>query len=158
MRLGHPHDQVLHVLFSKFKYVSNKCTNFDYSCTDCLYGKMHKLHFPKSQFTASSPFKLSHSYLWGPTPVTSMNGFKYYVLFIDHFTRFTWLYLPQSKSEVFDKFVHFKNLIEISSLPKLRPSGLMEEGNTHLPLSNLTYLIMVSYIRFHVHTISSKMA
>ena len=120
MRLGHPHDQVLHVLFSKFKYVSNKCTNFDYSCTDCLYGKMHKLPFPKSQFTASSPFELSHSYLWGPTPVTSMNGFKYYVLFIDHFTRFTWLYLLQSKSEVFDKFVHFKNLIENQFSTKIK--------------------------------------
>ena len=41
-----------------------------------------------------------------------MNGFKYYVLFIDHFTRFTWIYLLQSKSEVFDKFVHFKILVE----------------------------------------------
>jgi len=47
-----------------------------------------------------------------PILITFVNGFKYYVLFIDHFTRFTWLYLLQSKSEVFDKFVHFKNLIE----------------------------------------------
>ena len=61
MRLGHPHDQVLHVLFVKFKYVSNKCTNSNYSCTHFLYGKMHKLPFPKSQFTASSPFELVHS-------------------------------------------------------------------------------------------------
>ena len=51
-----------------------------------------------------------------------------------------------------------KILLKISSLPKLRPSGLMEVGNSHLPLSNLTYLIMVSYIRFHVHTLPIKMA
>ena len=49
-----------------------------------------------------------------------MNGFKYYVLFIDHFTRFTWLYLLQSKSEVFDKFVHFKNLIENQFSTKIK--------------------------------------
>ena len=63
------------------------------------------LPFQKSHFTASSPFELVHSNLWGPAPITSVNGFNYYVLFVDHFTRFTWIYLLQSKSEVFDKFV-----------------------------------------------------
>ena len=42
----------------------------------------------------------------------SINGFKYYVLFIDHCTRFTWIYLLKSKSEVFTKFVQFKVMIE----------------------------------------------
>ena len=103
MRLGHPNDQVLHILFPKFKSISNKCKISDYSYTNCLYGKM--LPFQKSHFTASSPFELVHSNLWGPAPITSVNGFNYYVLFVDHFTRFTWIYLLQSKSEVFDKFV-----------------------------------------------------
>ena len=39
------------------------------SCTHCLYGKMHNLHFPKSQFVASSPFELINSDVWGPAPV-----------------------------------------------------------------------------------------
>ena len=61
MRLGHPHDQVLKLPFLDFKPVLNKCTAMVQSCTHCLYGKMHNLHFPKSQFVASSPFKLIHS-------------------------------------------------------------------------------------------------
>ena len=61
-----------------------------------------------STMAASSSAMASSS----TAPITSVNGFKYYVLFIDHFTRFTWIYLLQSKSEVFDKFVHFKNLVE----------------------------------------------
>ena len=73
---------------------------------------MHNLPFPKSQFTAFTPFELVHSDLRGPAPMNSIYGFKYDVLFIDHFTSFTWIYLLKSKSEVFTKFVQFKAMIE----------------------------------------------
>ena len=73
---------------------------------------MHNLSFSNSQFTASSPFELVHFDLCGLAPMCSINGFKYYVLFIDHYTKFTWIYLLKSKSEVFTKFVHFKATIE----------------------------------------------
>ena len=89
MRLGHPSDQVLKQLFPNVRVDFNKGTYVDNSCTHCLYRKMHNLPFPKSQFTVFTPFKLVHSNLWGPTPMNSINGFKNYVLFIDHFTRFT---------------------------------------------------------------------
>ena len=73
---------------------------------------MHNLSFPNSQFTASSPFELAHSNLWGPTPVNSINEFKYYIFFVDHYTRFTWLYLLKSKLDVFTKFVQFNAMVE----------------------------------------------
>ena len=81
---------------------------------------MHKLPFPKSFFIASSPFELIHYDLWGPAPIPSVNGFKYYVLFIDHFTRFTWVFLLNSKSEVFNKFVHFKAMVETQFSTKIK--------------------------------------
>jgi len=112
LRLGHPFDQVLKQLFPNVRVDFNKCTFVDNSCTHCLYGKMHNLPFPKSQFTAFTPFELVHSDLWGPAPMNSIYGFKYDVLFIDHFTSFTWIYLLKSKSEVFTKFVQFKAMIE----------------------------------------------
>ena len=103
MRLGHPHDQVLKYVFPNDRSVINKCTNLIQTCTHCLYGKIHNLPFPKCHSVASSPFELVHSDVWGPTPVTSVNGFHYYVIFVDHFTRFTWLYPLKNKSEVFSK-------------------------------------------------------
>ena len=112
LRFGHPSNQALKHLFPNVKVGLNKCTSVDNSCTQYFYGKMHNLPFPKSQFTASTPFELIHSDLWGPIPMNSINGFKYYVLFIDHFTRFTWIYLLKSKSEVFAKFVQFKAMVE----------------------------------------------
>ena len=41
-----------------------------------------------------------------------MNGFRYYILFVDHYSRFTWLYLLKSKTEAFSKFVYFHALIK----------------------------------------------
>lgn len=73
MQLGHPNDQVLNTLFPKSHCLgSNKCTSV-HSCTHCLHGKMHRLPFPKSQFSAQSPFELVHTSLWGPKPVKYVN-------------------------------------------------------------------------------------
>ena len=73
---------------------------------------MHKLPFPSSRFVATTPFELVHVDLWGPAPLTSINGFQYYVIFVDHYTRFTWLYLLHNKSEVYSKFVQFHAMIQ----------------------------------------------
>jgi hypothetical protein len=36
----------------------------------------------------------------------------YYVLFIDDFSRNTWIYFLMKKSEVFDRFKEFKALVD----------------------------------------------
>jgi hypothetical protein len=38
----------------------------------------------------------------------SVGGCKFYVIFIDNFSRFTWLFPFKQKSEVFNCFVRFK--------------------------------------------------
>ena len=111
MRLGHPNDQALNSLFPKIKFVQNNTNVVDQTCTHCLYGKMHNISFPSSQFKASSSFELVDSNLWDPAPVVSVNGFRYYILFVDHYSRFSWFYLLKSKSEAFDKFVHFNAMV-----------------------------------------------
>ena len=100
-----------------------------------------------------------------------MNGFKYYVLFTDHFTRFTWLYLLQSKFEVFDKFVHFKNIIENQFSTKIktfRTDGGGEFTSTtfksYLSHNGIVYQISCPYTphqnglveRKHRHLIETK--
>ena len=92
----------------------------DQTCTHCLFGKMHNLSFQNSQFTTSSPFELVHSDLWGPAPVAFVNRFRYYILFVDHYSRFSWLYLLKSKSNAFIKFVHFNAMIENQFSSKIK--------------------------------------
>lgn len=48
----------------------------------------------------------------GPSPVVSSQGFKYYVIFVDSFSRFTWFYPLKCKSEFFSVFVRFQNMAE----------------------------------------------
>jgi hypothetical protein len=61
---------------------------------------------------SSAPFELVHSDVWGPAPITSYNEFKYFVIFINDFSRATWLFLLKTKDEVFDYFQEFLNRVE----------------------------------------------
>jgi transposase InsO family protein len=55
--------------------------------------------------------QLVHSDAYGPLE-TSLGGCKYFLLFIDDFSRITWVYFLKQKSEVFEKFKIFHKLVE----------------------------------------------
>jgi len=46
---------------------------------------------------SSSAFDLVHSDIWGTSRVPSIKGFKYFFLFVDDFSRMTWLYLLKER-------------------------------------------------------------
>uniref|UniRef100_A0A2N9J670 Integrase catalytic domain-containing protein n=1 Tax=Fagus sylvatica TaxID=28930 RepID=A0A2N9J670_FAGSY len=75
-------------------------------------GKMHKLPFsisvPKSEF----PLHVLHADLWGPAPIQSYNGFRYYLVIVDDYTKFCWVYLLKNKSDTFTTFQQFKVMAE----------------------------------------------
>jgi hypothetical protein len=52
--------------------------------------------------------------------VQSISGFKYYVVFIDDWSRFTWIYPLHRKSEVFENFIKFKLLVENQFSTKIK--------------------------------------
>lgn len=61
------------------------------------------------------PYKLVHEDIYGPTNTPSLNKSRYFLLFIDDFTRMTWVYFLAYKYEVFEKFLQFKTLAEKES-------------------------------------------
>jgi histone deacetylase 1/2 len=69
------------------------------------------LPYAKSSSTSSHPLQLVHSDVWGHAP-DSVGGKRYYVSFIDDYSKFTWIYLLKFKSEVFEKFHEFQTLVE----------------------------------------------
>ena len=81
-------------------------------CLDCLSNKSHKLPFSRSSISSSSPLEILYSYLWGPAPGNSIDGFRYYVIFVDHFSKYVWLYPLKLKYDVPTIFPIFKNLVE----------------------------------------------
>uniref|UniRef100_A0A2N9HVI9 Integrase catalytic domain-containing protein n=1 Tax=Fagus sylvatica TaxID=28930 RepID=A0A2N9HVI9_FAGSY len=83
-----------------------------------LAGKMHQLPFPVSNKTVTSPFALVHADLWGPAPVLSSVGFRFYLVLVDEFTKFTWVYLLKHKSDTFKVFTQFQAMVNTQfSLP-----------------------------------------
>ncbi|KAL3639631.1 hypothetical protein CASFOL_017538 [Castilleja foliolosa] len=110
-RLGHASmDIVKRALTSCNIAFSNE--NDDVLCHSCMKSKIHKLPFADSQTVHHNLFDVVHSDVWGPSPVTSMMGYRYYVSFIDHKSRFTWIYLLKCKSDVYQAFIHYKTLVE----------------------------------------------
>ncbi|KAJ4749591.1 polyprotein [Rhynchospora pubera] len=106
----HPsNDATLHVL-KKFSLPCNSRTlNL---CHDCNVAKAHKLPFCNFSSTTTSPLHLIHSDVWGPSPILSSNGFRYYVIFVDDFSKFSWIYFMANKSDVLSIFSGFKAQVE----------------------------------------------
>jgi len=70
------------------------------------------LPFSTSNSRICNPLDLIYSDVWGPSPTLSINGNRYYVLFIDAFSRYTWVFAIQSKSDVMPTFLKFQVMVE----------------------------------------------
>jgi transposase InsO family protein len=68
----------------------------------------------------TKPFEIMYTNVWGIAPVISHEHYKYFVTFIDDFTRFTWVYFLLSKSEVFSVFKVFLTLVETQFFAKIK--------------------------------------
>ena len=122
-RLGHPNSHVLRVLLKSRSLGNKNSTSSKIDIVDCASCKLDKsksLPFPLHTTHTTKPFELVHTDVWGIAPVISHEHYKYFVTFIDDFTRFTWVYFLQSKSEVFFEFKVFLALIETQFSTKIK--------------------------------------
>ncbi|KAL4325828.1 hypothetical protein GQ457_11G029810 [Hibiscus cannabinus] len=77
----------------------------DAVCESCVVGKQHRDPFSKSSnVRASKPAELIHVDVCGPMQTLSLNNNMYFVVFVDDFSRMTWVYFVKDKSEVFSVF------------------------------------------------------
>jgi hypothetical protein len=113
------HRIITHINYKTLPYVSKVVTSLpkfkvDHEgvCNECAQGKNIKNPFPKRDNKEEGFLELIHSDVCGPMPSTFINGYVYYVSFIDDYSHKTWVYFLKSKNEVFSKFKEFKSLIE----------------------------------------------
>ena len=57
--------------------------------------------------------------MYGVMPEILLVEKKYYVSFIDDYSKFTWIYLLKYKSEVFSVFQEFQNLLNDTLIEKI---------------------------------------
>jgi gag-polypeptide of LTR copia-type/GAG-pre-integrase domain len=111
------HYRLAHCSFSvqdklqKAQLITSKPSS-SFFCSDCHKAKAHKLPFQPSTSSATHPLQVVHSDLWGPAPILSKKGHRYYVQFTDEFSRFSWLYTCASKSDVTLIFAQFRQRVE----------------------------------------------
>lgn len=121
-RLGHFHHDAL--IFMKKNNLAKGLPELEEdlpTCAACQYGKQSRLPFPQSTaWRASQKLQLVHTDVGGPINTPSLNGSKYYIVFIDDNTRMCWIYFMKLKSEVADIFWKFKAWVETQSKCKLQ--------------------------------------
>ena len=110
-RLGHPNRMVLNKVLTQLN-LHNLSHTTPLFCDACQYGKLHQHSFPLSDQHTTKPFQIAHSNVWGPAPHLSLDGYKYYVSFVDDFTRYTWIFRLRLKSEVPSVFLHFNTMVK----------------------------------------------
>jgi hypothetical protein len=81
--------------------------------------------------------------VWGLAP-ESVGWYKYYVSFIDDFSKFIWIYLIKFKSEVFQKFHKFQALVEQffdRKIVAMQTGGEYEKLNSFFNKIGITHLV-----------------
>ena len=84
------------MLLSKGKLPELKSIDFD-MCENCILVKQKKV-------SKVEKLELVYTDLWGPSPVASLGGSRYYITFIDDLSRKVWVYFLKNKSDVFETF------------------------------------------------------
>ena len=82
-------------------------------CEPCIAGKQHRATVSRhSSSRSTEPLQLVHSDVHGPLPVQSKEGYKYWITFIDDYSRF-WAVLPlRAKSDAFGAFKQYRAYAE----------------------------------------------
>jgi hypothetical protein len=103
-RLGHPRCRTLHKTLSNLDLQLTKSS--PKACEACQLGKHVLLPFSHSNSVLYVPFQLVHTDVW-TSPVPSFSGFKYYLVLIDDYTHYVWIFPLRAKSEVYQCLLAF---------------------------------------------------
>jgi len=112
-RLGHLSYQTLSTLLPPAAYSRSPVTG-SLSCNMCIKAKRQRRVERKPAQRTTHPFELLHSDLCGPISPESASGLRYFILYIDDFSRFIRVYFLRTKSavEVVSVFQELKARVE----------------------------------------------
>lgn len=117
-----------------------------------MINKSHKLSFSDSSITSTRPLEIIFTDVWS-SPILSTDHFKYYLVLVDHYTRYSWLYplkqksllfffffFLKQKSQVKETFVAYKELVENRFQTRIGTLFLDNGGE---------FIALISYLQQH---------
>jgi len=115
-RLGHLNYPMIRTLSQTLSDVKITEDQDYHLCVPCLEKRSRKYNKGPSQ-RAKEFLGLIHSDLCGPFLIQLITGSKYFMIFVDDKTRYTWVYFLKSKhyDETLQVFKDFKTLVEKQS-------------------------------------------
>ena len=119
LRLGHVSEAGLKILAKKGVIKTEGSANLK-ACEECVLGKSKKQPYGTGKHTSEKPLDYTHSDIWGPSPVATIGGCRYFLTFIDDFSRKIWIYIMKEKSDTFDKFREWCTEVEVEKKTPLR--------------------------------------
>ena len=118
-RMGHPSLHKLKIMYEDglVHGLQIKSPNFEIPlCTSCLEGKQSRKKFPKwGGRRATKLLEIVHSDICGPIQTFSHGGAKYFVTFIDDFSRKCVVTFLKTKGEVLEAFKSYKTIVELQT-------------------------------------------
>ncbi len=106
-----------------------KSSSDEFKCVGCEQGKGHRAPIPKKVTNKTSQLlELVHSDVNGPIEVLSQGGSRYFVTFIDDFSRWTTVYTMKQKSETFESFKRFHTYAEKHTGQKVKTVNINSEN------------------------------
>jgi len=128
--LGHLNMASLKELDAMVNGMNLKEVLLHHICERCIKGKHQRTSFPKEGVTrASQPLEVVHIDVCGPIRTTLHGGARYFLTFINDFSRKIHVYLLKVKGEAFEKFNNTRRWWRMKLVTKSKYYNLTMEEN-----------------------------
>ena len=116
------------------------------TCKGCTLGKYAKSSFQDRDSRAGTILERVHTDVCGPFSTASIAKQRYYVIFIDDFSRRCWIYFMKKKDQTFLSFCEFKALAKKEFGKKIR--ALHSENGGEYVSQQFKYFCVVEGIKW----------
>ena len=82
------------------------------TCVDCIKGKL-TIKVRNAKLGCIELLGVIHTYICGPFTHLAMGGYKYFITFIDDYSRYVFVELIREKSKCLEVFKAFKAKVEL---------------------------------------------
>jgi hypothetical protein len=105
----------------------------DQVCDDCLVGKQRRAPFPtEANYRASDCLDLVHGDLCGPISPPTHSGKRYFLVLVNHKSRYMWLVLLSRKDEAPTAIKHWQAGVEVETRVQLHVLRTKSWRRVHL--------------------------